>query len=67
MTLSDTYMLNPASREFVSLSQRAVHGAEDRTEKTGSSADVTLPVLETQQNLRPMDRVQLLFMMLLAE
>lgn len=48
MTLSDTYMLNPASREFVSLSQRAVHGAEDRTEKTGSSADVTLPVLETQ-------------------
>lgn len=62
MTLSDTYTLNPASREFVALSQRAVHGAGlgtegaaigEKTEKgeknTNSTptADVTLPVLET--------------------
>ena len=70
MTLSDTYTLNPASREFVSLSQRAAAAGAGESgvgNKSQAEADVTLPVLETQQDLRPMDRVQLLFMMLLAE
>ncbi|CAL6062300.1 Conserved_hypothetical protein [Hexamita inflata] len=54
MKVSNNHLLNTASKEYTEL-------------LGGDDTDFQVQIVETQQDLKPMNRLQLLFMMLLAE